>query len=74
MSITIDNRVEEFRKHHKLSQEALAQRAGVSRQTINALERGNYFPSLLLALQIASVFSTTVDHLFTLRQTDDPPD
>ena len=47
-----------------LSQEALAQALGVSRQTINAIEKGRYLPSLPLALGLARFFATPVEDLF----------
>ena len=64
----ISIRVGEIRKERGLSQEELAQKVDVSRQTINALEKGNYFPSLLLALKIAQTFDTTVDSIFSLKE------
>jgi putative transcriptional regulator len=50
------------------SQAALAERLGVSRQTVNALETGKYDPSLPLAFKIAQVFGTTIESIF---QSDD---
>jgi putative transcriptional regulator len=50
-----------------LTQEELAQRVDVSRQTIIAVERGNYTPSVLLALKIARVFKMNVEDLFMIR-------
>ena len=47
-----------------LSQEALANAVGVSRQTIISIEKGKYVPSTLLALKIAKYFNKTVDHIF----------
>jgi putative transcriptional regulator len=47
-----------------MTQEQLAQRAGVTRQTIIALEAGKYVPSLLLAFKIASVFGVKVEDVF----------
>ena len=49
---------------HELSQAALAQAMGVSRQTINAIETGRYLPSLPLAIGLARFFETTVEDLF----------
>lgn len=65
---TIHNSVSQLRKQHDLSQEELAQRVDVSRQTIIALEKNNYLPSLLLALKIADCFNVSVDQLFSLRE------
>lgn len=53
-------------QHGEMTQQALADRAGCSRQTILVLEQGRYVPSLTLALQIARVFGTTVEQVFTL--------
>jgi putative transcriptional regulator len=49
-----------------LTQEELAERVGVSRQTIIAIEKGNYTPSVLLALKIATVFKTKVEDVFKI--------
>jgi len=51
----------------KITQEELAERVGVSRQTIIAIEKGNYTPSVLLALKIARFFKTPVEKLFTIQ-------
>jgi putative transcriptional regulator len=50
----------------EMSQATLAERVGVSRQTIVAIERGNYNPSVELALRLARALGTTVETLFTL--------
>lgn len=52
------------RKAAGLTQEQLAQRVDVTRQTIIAIEKGNYVPSVLLALKIAKLFKTTVERIF----------
>jgi putative transcriptional regulator len=65
---TIYNSVSQLRKQHNLSQEELAQKVDVSRQTIIALEKNNYLPSLLLALKIAKIFKVSVEELFSLRE------
>ena len=49
-----------------LPQEHLGERVGVTRQTIIAIERGNYTPSVLLALKLATVFSVSVETLFSI--------
>jgi putative transcriptional regulator len=58
------NDVRLLRAERALSQGALAQALGVSRQTINAIETGRYLPSLPLALGLARYFETTVEALF----------
>ena len=60
----MQSRVRELRLQQALSQQALAQALGVSRQTINAIETGRYDPSLTLAVQLARHFETTVEELF----------
>jgi putative transcriptional regulator len=58
------NDVRRLRAARDLSQAALAQGMGVSRQTINAIETGRYLPSLPLAIGLARFFETTVEDLF----------
>jgi putative transcriptional regulator len=50
----------------EITQEELAQRVGVTRQTIIALEANRYVPSLVLAIRIARAFDRTVEQVFTL--------
>ncbi|NOY78370.1 MAG: helix-turn-helix transcriptional regulator [Calditrichaeota bacterium] len=63
-----------LRKHRfladELTQEEIAQKVGVSRQTIIAIEKGKYNPSVLLALKLARVLNTTVESLFQLEESD----
>ncbi|OGY98658.1 MAG: transcriptional regulator [Candidatus Liptonbacteria bacterium RIFCSPHIGHO2_01_FULL_57_28] len=68
MSESISNNVHSFRTDKGMTQEDLAQRVGVSRQTIIAIERGNYTPSVLLALKIASVFKLPVEKVFHISK------
>ena len=58
------NDVRLFRTGRDLSQGALGEALGVSRQTINAIETGRYLPSLPLAIGLARFFDTTVEELF----------
>lgn len=53
-----------------ITQQELAERTGVSRQTINAMELGKYVPSTVLALKVAEVFGRTVNEIFTLEDSD----
>ncbi len=62
----IKNRVKEFRAKYNLTQEELARRVGVRRETIVFLEQGKYNPSLMLALSLAKELKTSVDKLFSL--------
>ena len=57
-------RIKEYRAKYNLSQEDLAKKVGVRRETIGHLENGRYNPSLKLAMDIANVFETTVEDLF----------
>ncbi len=66
MSETIINLVHELRREAKITQEDLAEAVGVSRQTIIAIERGNYTPSVLLALKIAQHFHQPLEKVFQL--------
>ena len=54
----------------RLTQDELARRIGVSRQTINAMEAGKYVPSTVLALKLAQVFGKPVESFFELEATD----
>ena len=58
------NRLRELRGERRWSQANLAERLGVSRQTVNAIENGKYDPSLPLAFKIAEVFETRIEGLF----------
>ncbi len=64
------NRIKVERAEHNLTQEDLANRIAVSRQTINAMEAGKYVPSTVLALKIARVFGKKVEDIFSLEETD----
>ena len=64
------NRLKVARAEQNLSQADLADRIGVSRQTINSIETARYVPSTVLALKLARVFGKPVDQLFTLEETD----
>lgn len=67
MSDRIESRVHEMRQKKKITQEELAQVVGVTRQTIIAIEKGNYTPSVALALRLAKYFSTSVEKLFIIH-------
>lgn len=63
----ITNRIKEYRARHNMKQEELAKLVGVRRETIGNLEKGRYNPSLVLAWNIAKVFSVTIEDLFTVE-------
>lgn len=58
------NNIKELRARHNLTQEELAQKVGVRRETILFLEAGKYNPSLKLAHDVAAALGTTIDDLF----------
>jgi putative transcriptional regulator len=64
------NNVRVERARQKITQAELAERIGVSRQSIIAIENGKYVPSTVLALKMAQVFDCTVHELFELDETD----
>jgi putative transcriptional regulator len=64
------NGVRERRDQRGISQGALAAALGVSRQTINAIEKGRYMPSLPLAFALADYFETTIEGLFSPEDGD----
>ncbi|MCU0451169.1 MAG: helix-turn-helix transcriptional regulator [Bernardetiaceae bacterium] len=64
------NQLKVQRAIHDLTQAQLADRLGVSRQTVNAIETGKYVPSTVLALKIARVFGKPVEAIFTLEEGD----
>lgn len=65
--MTIQNQIKKLRVDDNVTQEALAESVGVSRQTIIAIEKGNYTPSLMLAMQLAKFFKVSVEELFKLK-------
>ena len=62
------NKLVDYRKIFGYSQERLAARLGVSRQTIISIEKGKYDPSLNLAFQLAHVFETTIEEIFVYEE------
>jgi putative transcriptional regulator len=67
MARAIKNRIKELRSSRGWTQEQLANAVGVSRQSINSIERDRYVPSLVLALTFARVFQCSTEHIFTLE-------
>lgn len=64
------NRLRVLRAEHDLSQAELADRLGIARQTVNALEAGKYAPSLPLAFKISKVFDKPVEEIFDADSLD----
>lgn len=67
MFYAVTNRVKELRIARGWTQEQLASAVGVSRQSINSIERDRYVPSLLLALTFARVFGFPIEQIFSLE-------
>lgn len=62
----ISNTVHTVRLERGMTQEALAEKVGVTRQTIIAVEKGNYTPSVALALKLATVLKVSVEDIFSV--------
>jgi len=69
----MNNRIREFRAKFSLTQDGLAQRVGVRRETILFLEKGKYKPSLKLAWDIAKVFGVLIEEVFIFEENMDHP-
>ena len=65
--MTMKNKIKVYRAMNDLPQEGLAQALGVTRQTILAIEKGKYDPSLELAFRMARYFNTTIEEIFTFE-------
>ncbi|GIN70915.1 putative HTH-type transcriptional regulator YgzD [Bacillus sp. J14TS2] len=64
----MQNRVKELRARFQYSQTDLAEQVGVTRQTIAAIEKGDYTPSLLLGLSICKIFNLPMEDVFWLEE------
>jgi len=64
------NTIKIERARHNLTQANLAEKIGVSRQSINAIEKGKFIPSTVLALKLAKLFNVSVEALFLLEDDD----
>ena len=68
-TLPIDNQIRRLRfEHGEMTQQQLAERIGVTRQTVNAIELGKYSPSLEVAFRIAAVFNVPLEQVFQYRQ------
>lgn len=67
----VANRIEDLRTRANLSRQELAEQVGVHYQTIGYIERGEYSPSLVLALRIASVLEASIEEIFWLDEEND---
>lgn len=68
--IVVENKLYEYRVLARLSQAKLGEIIGVSRQTINSIEKNKYIPSLPVALSLAKFFDTNVEDIFCLKGED----
>ena len=66
----MNNRIKVARAGQGMTQQQLAEAAGVSRQTINAIESGKFVPSTVLALKMARIFDCKVEDVFQLEDED----
>ncbi len=64
------NTIKVERARHNLTQQDLAEKVKVSRQTINSIEAGKYVPSTVLALKISKVFGVSLEEIFELEDGD----
>ena len=64
----LENRLKEHRARLGVNQQELGRLAGVSRQTISQIERGDYSPSVTLALKLAKICQVSVEDIFTYRE------
>lgn len=68
--MALENRLKEHRARMNINQSELGKLAGVSRQTISLIERGDYSPSVALALKLAKIFNVSVEDIFTYTEED----
>lgn len=66
----MNNKIRVARAEVRMTQQQLAEAAGVSRQTINAIESGKFVPSTVLALKMAKIFGKRVEDIFQLEDED----
>ena len=66
--MTLYNRLKEYRAKIKVNQTEMGNLVGVSRQTISQIERGDYSPSVTLALKIAKVLNVSVEEIFSYEE------
>lgn len=66
--VELKNKLEEIRKQHGITQEELAGKLDVTRQTISSLEHGRYNPSILLAFKIAKLFKVSIEEIFIYEE------
>ena len=67
----LENRLKEYRARLNLNQSEVRKLAHVSRQTISLIERGDYSPSVTLALKLAQIFEVSVEDIFIYQEDED---
>ncbi|MCP5064491.1 MAG: helix-turn-helix transcriptional regulator [Ignavibacteriae bacterium] len=68
MKLKLENRLKVLRAEKNITQEELGIACGLSRQSVNAIEKGKFNPSVLTAIKMADYFETTVQDIFTLNK------
>lgn len=71
MDYILKNRLKELRARDGVNQTEMAKLAGVSRQTISLIERGEYTPSVIIAMKIAQVFHEPLENVFRLEEIEE---
>ena len=71
MTLVLKNRLKELRARDGVTQTEMAKLAGVSRQTISLIERGEYTPSVIIAMKIAQVFHEPLENVFRLVEVEE---
>lgn len=71
MDVILKNRLKELRARDGVNQTEMANLAGVSRQTISLIERGEYTPSVIIAMKIAQVFNEPLENVFRLEEIEE---
>lgn len=71
MGLILKNRLKELRARDGINQTELAKLTGVSRQTISPIERGEYTPSVIIAMKISQVFKESLENVFSLVSTEE---
>ncbi|HHG6295602.1 TPA: helix-turn-helix transcriptional regulator [Streptococcus suis] len=71
MEYVLKNRLKELRARDGLNQTELAKLAEVSRQTISLIERGEYTPSVVIAMRIAQIFNENLENVFQLVEVEE---
>lgn len=71
MGLILKNRLKELRARDGINQTELAKLTGVSRQTISLIGRGEYTPSVIIAMKISQVFKESLENVFSLVSTEE---